>query len=70
MNKYIYAGPVKEFDKVIDNNWYGETMADSETKARNNLAYQFKKQHKRAIRTKITLAGKIIVVRGKEGNDD
>lgn len=45
-------------------------MADSETKARNNLAYQFKKQHKRAIRTKITLPGKIIVVRGKEGNDD
>ena len=44
MNKYIYAGPVKEFDKVIDNNWYGETMADSETKARNNLAYQFKKE--------------------------
>lgn len=70
MNKYIYVGPVKEFDKVIDNNWYGETMADSETKARNNLAYQFKKEHKRAIRTKITLPGKIMVVRGKEGNDD
>lgn len=70
MNRYIYTGPVKEFDKVIDNNWYGETMADSESKARNNLAYQFKKEHKRAIRTKITLPGKIIVVRGKEGNDD
>lgn len=70
MNRYIYTGLVKEFDKVIDNNWYGETMADSESKARNNLAYQFKKEHKRAIRTKITLPGKIIVVRGKEGNDD
>ena len=44
MDRYIYSGPVAEFDKIIDNNWYGETMADSEKKARNNLAYQFKKR--------------------------
>lgn len=66
MDKYIYSGPVMEFDKLIDNNWYGETMADSEKKARNNLAYQFKKEFNRTARTKITLPGKIIVVRGKE----
>ena len=66
MDRYIYSGPVAEFDKIIDNNWYGETMADSEKKARNNLAYQFKKEFNRAERTKITLPGKIIVVRGKE----
>ena len=66
MNKYIYSGPVMEFDKLVDNNWYGETMAESEKKARSNLAYQFKKENDRIARSKITLPGKIIVIKGKE----
>ena len=62
MDRYIYSGPVAEFDKIIDNNWYGETMADSEKKARNNLAYQFKKNNHRVPGTKITLPGTLKIV--------
>ena len=43
-NKYVYKGPVLEFDKLIAEDWYGETMATSEKKAKSNLIYQFKKK--------------------------
>lgn len=59
IEKYIYQGPVEAFGKCIDNNWYGETMADSEAKARCNLAYQYKKQTNRTAATRITLPGKL-----------
>jgi hypothetical protein len=58
---YSYAGPVLEFDKIVTNNWRGQTYAVSEAKARNNLAYQFKREHGKVARSKITLPGKIIV---------
>ena len=57
--KFIYSGPVKEFDKVVMNNWSGSTYAPSEKKARSNLAYQFKKEYGKTKDTKITLPGKI-----------
>ena len=59
IEKYIYEGPVEMFGKCIDNNWHGETMADSEAKARCNLAYQYKKQTGRTPETRITLPGKL-----------
>lgn len=59
MTLYSYAGPVLEFDKVVTNCWHGQTYAVSEAKARNNLAYQFKKENGRVPRTKIALPGKI-----------
>lgn len=59
MHKYIYDGPVMEFDKLVMDHWKGETIAPSEKKARNNLAYQFKKNNSRITGTKITLPGKI-----------
>ena len=62
MPKYIYNGPVKEFDKLIAEHWKGETIAPSEYKARSNLAYQFKRGHNRNPRTNITLPGKIEIV--------
>lgn len=62
MRKYFYDGPVMEFDKCIAEHWSGETIAVSETKARTNLAYQFKKQHGKTARTRITLPGKIEIV--------
>ena len=58
-NRYSYEGPVKEFGKVICDNWYGSTYATSEQQARNNLTYQFKSQYNRAPNSKITLSGKI-----------
>lgn len=58
-NKYIYVGPVKEFDTVVADHWKGETMAISENKARSNLIYQFKKYSGRVTETKISLPGPI-----------
>lgn len=59
MPKYIYDGPVMEFNTCIANRWKGETIAPSEAKARTNLAYQFKKNNRRIAGTKITLPGKL-----------
>ena len=44
MGLYTYNGPVLYYEKVIANNWKGETTADSKAKAINNLKYQFKNQ--------------------------
>lgn len=62
MNQYIYDGPVMEFDNCVAARWKGITYAVSESKARNNLVYQFKKKHNRIPGTKITLPGKIVAV--------
>lgn len=44
MNTYVYEGPVMEFNRCVLSNWSATTAAKSEKKARNNLAYQFKKK--------------------------
>lgn len=59
MPKYFYDGPVMEFNICIADHWKGETFAPSESKARSNLAYQFKKNNRRIAGTKITLPGKL-----------
>lgn len=59
MYKYIYDGPVKEFGKIINTNWHGETVAFSIEKARSNLKYQYKKKHNKIAGTKIDLPGEI-----------
>lgn len=63
MEKYIYEGPVLEFDKCIADCWKGETMASTEKKARSNLAYQFKKNNNRLAGTRITLPGELKVIK-------
>lgn len=63
MNHYIYDGPVMEFGTCVRNRWQSSTYAPSEKKARNNLAYQYKKQSNRAPAAKITLPGKLAAVR-------
>lgn len=60
MEKYVYEGPVKEFDRIISERWSGETWAVSEAKARSNLTYRYKKSTGRAASSKITLPGKLI----------
>lgn len=60
---YNYHGPVMSFDKIIANNWYGGTVAISESQARNNLAYQFKKMHGLEPSAKISLPGEIVMVK-------
>ena len=61
-HKYVYDGPVLEFDKLITDHWKGETSAPSEKKARSNLAYQFKKSNNRIVGAKITLPGKLKII--------
>ena len=58
-HKYVYNGPVLEFDRVVANRWKGETMAPSKAKAKSNLAYQYKKQNNRIAGSRITLPGDI-----------
>ena len=64
MQLYFYDGPVLEFDRIIANHWKASTRAESEKKARSNLAYQFKLQHGRVPRSKITVPGKLIIIEG------
>lgn len=61
MALYSYDGPVLEFDKIVTNHWQAQTYATTESKARSNLAYQFKRNTGRVPRTKITLPGKVVV---------
>lgn len=64
MQLYFYDGPVLEFDRIIANHWSASTRAESEKKARSNLAFQFKKQYGKAPRSKITIPGKLIIQGG------
>ena len=59
MTRYVYDGPVMEFDTLLTDRWHGETVAKTKTKAMSNLAYQFKKNHGRLATAKITLPGQI-----------
>ena len=61
MGFYIYKGPVMEFGRCIENNWYGKTKAVSPEKARSNLAYRYKQSTGRLPRTKIDLPGKLVL---------
>lgn len=62
MKQYTYKGPVMEFDRCVANTWEASTYAVSESKARSNLIYRFKKATNRLPNTKITLPGKLILV--------
>lgn len=59
MNMYYYEGPVMIFGTCVANNWKSSTCAESENKAKNNLAYQYKKQNGKCPNAKITLPGKL-----------
>ena len=65
---YSYDGPVLEFDREIARRWHGQTYAATEARARSNLAYQFKMETGRILRSKIILPGKI-VLEGDEQNE-
>ena len=67
MYKYIYDGPVFEFNTCIMDRWNGETIAPSESKARNNLAYQFKNKYHKLPGSKINLPGNIMICEWKGG---
>jgi hypothetical protein len=60
MHKYLYKGPVMAFDKVLAHCWEATTYAVSESKAKCNFMYQFKKECNKLPNAKITLLGKIV----------
>lgn len=60
MHEYTYIGPVKLFKQTVHPHWIGQTMAVSAAKARSNLAYQYKKEHKLTANAQISLPGEII----------
>lgn len=61
MNYYTYVGPVvNNFNNVISNKWEGETCANTIMKAKNNLCYQFKKEHGLMQNAKIKLVNEPI----------
>ena len=66
MELYSYDGPVMEFERVISDRWIGTTYAVSPSKARSNLTFRFKKQYNRLASAKITLPGKIELVKKEE----
>ena len=69
MHLYIYNGPVFEFERLLIDRWTASTRAESEKKARSNLAYQFKMKYGRTPNSKIIIPGKLTIVEGgKEFN--
>ena len=61
MLTYVYEGPIKIFGECVNPKWRGETKAQSLQKARNNLAFQYKRQTNRTKDTRVDLTGKIHV---------
>ena len=62
MYRYIYDVPVKEFNKVITEKLKGETMAVSEKRARDKLAFQFKREFGKLLSSKIRIKKKIMFI--------
>lgn len=59
MHRYVYEGPVMQFENCIEKRWKSETYAPSEKKALSNLAYRYKKAHGLQPGVKIELPGKL-----------
>lgn len=63
MKLYEYEGPIMYFDTCVASKWKGTTYAVSEEKARNNLTCQAKKLLNKLPSARVTLPGKITLVR-------
>lgn len=60
MYKYLYDGPVMEFDFCVVDHWKATTIAPSEAKARSNLAYRYKMEHGLKPTAKVSCPGKLV----------
>lgn len=63
MDRYRYEGPVVAFERCIAARWSSETIASTPAKAKNNLAYQFKRDHNMVESTKISLPGELKLIK-------
>lgn len=59
--RYSYCGAVSSYGQILSNKWQAHTYAESESKARNNLAYQFRKHMGLVQSVPIKLTEEIIV---------
>ena len=59
---YQYEGAVLIFDRVVAHNYRAQTRATSKAKARNNIAYQFRKKTNIADHIPVKLTGKTIAL--------
>jgi hypothetical protein len=50
------------FETCVCNHWKGETCAVSESKAKSNLAYQYKKNNNLVASAKVNLPGKVTII--------
>lgn len=57
--KYSYEGPVEVFGRCATQHWSATTYASSESKARSNFMYQYKKQFNMIATTRVALPGAI-----------
>lgn len=56
---YSYSGTVLSFGQCVSSHWEASSYAETESKARNNMAFQYKQQHGLAASSSISLPGKI-----------
>lgn len=61
MKTYEYDGPVVEDSTYHLRHWKASTVAPTESKARSNLIYRFKKEHNVFMGARISLPGKFTV---------
>lgn len=59
MKKYLYSGPVLEFDRLVEERWSGETFAPSAGKAKSNLVFQWKRRNNRTKNSRVSLPGEL-----------
>lgn len=52
---YVYRGPVKHFDNIIESTSYYETTANTRAKAISNLKFKIKQAHGYSKYAKITI---------------
>lgn len=62
MKLYAYDGPVYEFNMLVCRNFKAKTQANSESKARANLAYRYKKKVGYLPTAKVSLPGKLVII--------
>lgn len=63
MPRYRYSGPVYEFDQCVASKWTAETVAVSEAKARSNLTYRYKYEHRLPANSCIKLPNKVQLIK-------
>ena len=60
--RYGYYGAVTSFGRIIENDWYAETGAVSERRAKSNFKYRYKEEHGLLPTANIDLPGEVFLI--------